>query len=188
MPLTAQPAGQSYSNGCLRNAWRRKKTSEQIYTAVMINVMLHPAVNIHECCSFEKWSLIWATLAKPSGEQVVHFLWCTSCWEKRPNWGLKIRIIRWWDSWHIDLENGCKITTWDAVLLLIQKQKVSLLLSFLKRSWGLICHREWSKLQKHQTRYEYQTSRSLSEQLCWFLSCMLPYRRMAEGQISAVFL
>lgn len=105
---------------------RKKKASEQMDTAVMINVMLHPAVNIRVCCSFEKWSLIWAMLVKASGEQVVYFLWCMTRWGKRPNWGLKTRILRWWESWHTDLENGCKINIGEMVLISTQKQVISL--------------------------------------------------------------
>lgn len=70
----------------------------------MINVRLHPTVNIRKCCSFEKWSLIWAMLVRASGEQAVCFLWCMTCWDKRPNWGLKTRIFGWQERWHMDHE------------------------------------------------------------------------------------
>lgn len=70
MPLTAQPAGQSYSNGCSRNASRKKKTSEQIDTAVMINVMLHPAVNIQPVLQ------LWGTVIDLSDAGKA--LWWTS--------------------------------------------------------------------------------------------------------------
>lgn len=115
-------------NGCFRKAWRKKKKEmAQTDTTAMINVTPHPAVNIRECCSF--WEMIIDV--SDAGKA----LWWTSrvfslmydpLGEKRPNWGLKTRISRWWETWHLDLENGCKINIRETVPILTQEQIVSL--------------------------------------------------------------